>query len=128
MRALVVDDHRLTRLFLREILSEDCGIGEVEEAADGEEALELIRASAFDIVILDIDMPRRDGLSVLAEAAPLRPGTAFLMLSGMPEKEYAQRALRLGAAFYLTKGCAPAAIAVAVRDALAAKASGTAKA
>jgi YesN/AraC family two-component response regulator len=109
-------------MLLREILSEDCGIGEVEEAADGEEALELIRASAFDIVILDIDMPRRDGLSVLAEASPVRPRTAFLMLSCLPEKEYAERALRLGAVAYLTKGCAPESIASEVKDALAAKA------
>jgi two-component system response regulator DesR len=118
MRALVVDDHRLTRKYIGEILREECGFGEVEEAADGEQALELIAATSFDLVLLDIDMPRRDGLSVLAETEAARPGCAFIVLSGLPEADYAREALRLGASAYLVKGCPPDSIAAAVRAAL----------
>jgi two-component system, NarL family, invasion response regulator UvrY len=118
MRALVVDDHGLTRRYLREILVEACGFDEVEEAADGEEALALIAAAGFDLVVLDINMPRRDGLSVLAETGASRPACAFIVLSGLPEQDYAEKALRLGAAAYLVKGCPPEEIAATVRKAL----------
>jgi DNA-binding NarL/FixJ family response regulator len=118
MRALVADDHRLTRKYLGEMLLEDCGFDEVEEAADGEEALALIAADSFDLVVLDIDMPRRDGLSVLAEIGQSRPRCAFLVLSGLSEKDYKERAIRLGASAYLVKGCPPEEIAAAVRAAL----------
>jgi len=111
MRALVVDDYRLARKYLREILMEGCGFAEVDEAEDGEAALELLGGADYDLVILDIDMPRRDGLSLLAEAAPTRPRCSFIVLSGLPERDYAERALRLGAVAYLKKGCPPEAIA-----------------
>jgi two-component system response regulator YesN len=121
MRALVVDDYRLARKYLREILMEGCGfaeVEEVEEAEDGEAALELLGGSYYDLVILDIDMPRRDGLSLLAEAAPARPRCPFIVLSGLSERDYAERALRLGAAAYLKKGCSPEAIAEAAMAAI----------
>lgn len=115
MRALVVDDHGLTRKFLRELLSTECGILEVEEAVDGEEALGLFRTGAFDLVILDIDMPRRDGLSFLAECAPSRPDCVYVVLSALPAADWRERALGLGASEYLEKGCPPGTIVTKIR-------------
>jgi two-component system, NarL family, invasion response regulator UvrY len=127
VRALVVDDHGLTRKYLREILLEDCGIDEVDEASDGDAALALIMAGRYDLVILDIDMPGKDGLSVLAELGPKglemagELDCAFLVFSALAEKDYADRALRLGATGYLSKGCPPDKITEAVKAALGRK-------
>jgi DNA-binding NarL/FixJ family response regulator len=115
MRVLVVDDHGLTRKYLREILLEDCGIDEVEEAGDGEETLPLIAAESFDLVTFDIGMPHWDGLSVLAEIGPSRPGCVSLVLSRLSGQGCSERALRLGAATYLVKGCPRALIRRLVR-------------
>jgi len=119
MKALVVDDHDLARKILRELLLADCGIGEVEEAVDGEEALGLFGAGAFDLVVLDMDMPRRDGLSFLAECAPSRPDCVYVVLSALPARDWREKALGLGASGYLEKGCAPEKIVAAIRAALA---------
>jgi len=119
MRALVVDDHGLTRKFLRELLLEDCGVREVEEAVDGEEALRLFRSGTFDLVILDMDMPRRDGLSFLAECAPSGGGCVYVVLSALPAEEWREKALGLGASGYVEKGCAPERIVEMIRAALA---------
>lgn len=124
MRALIADDHDLARKYLREILLEDCDFAEVDEAADGVEALGLLEARAYSAVILDIDMPRMGGLEVLARAAPSRPRCAFIVLSGHSEKAYAERALSLGASAFLAKGCPPARIAAAVWEALLARGRG----
>lgn len=119
MRALVVDDHDLTRKFLRELLLEDCGMREVEEAVDGEEAIGIFRTGAFDLVILDIDMPRRDGLSFLAECAPSRPDCIYLVLSALPAADWREKAVGLGASGYLEKGCPPERIVAMIRAACA---------
>lgn len=119
MRALVADDYPLVRKLLGEILGEDCGFARVDEAGDGLSALELLEASDYSLAILDVDMPKLDGLSVLRSAAPKAPGCAFIVLSGLDEQDYRDRALALGASAYLVKGCPPEAIAAAARRALA---------
>lgn len=75
-----------------------------DEVADGREALCKIRDRDYDLVILDISLPGRSGLDILAEIKSLRPKLPVLVLSMHPEEQYALRALKAGAAGYLTKG------------------------
>ena len=100
-RILVVDDEADIRGLLKEILSEE-GY-EVEVAADATQARSSRAAQVPDLVLLDINMPGRSGLDVLAELTRQRPGTPVLVLSVSPEEDYALRCLKLGAAGYLTK-------------------------
>ena len=109
MRALLVEDHPLSRKLLKELLLEDGVFAEVEEAADGREALALLREGTFDLAIVDIDLPLLDGISLIAESGPRKPLLPFLVMSALPAMESAERAESVGAAF-LPKGCAPAEI------------------
>jgi DNA-binding NarL/FixJ family response regulator len=75
-----------------------------DEVADGREALSKIRNHDYDLMILDISLPGRSGLEILAEIKTLRPKLPVLILSMHPEEQYALRAFKAGAAGYLTKG------------------------
>ncbi|HNW43433.1 MAG TPA: response regulator [Elusimicrobiales bacterium] len=98
---LVADDDAGFRTVLRRYFT---GLGcRVLEAADGAEALALGRASRPDIVLLDIFMPRMDGLDVLKELAPEMPGTGFIMITGTADAELARTCLQLGACYYAAK-------------------------
>jgi len=84
-------------------------------SCNGQEVLEKIAKNIYDLVLLDIAMPGRDGLEVLKELKKQRPKLAVLMLSMYPEEQYAIRALRSGASGYLTKESAPAELIAAIR-------------
>lgn len=119
MRILLVDDHEVVRRGLRQMLAEEfdgllCG-----EAATAAEALERLREAEWDLVILDIAMPGRDGLDLLAELHERWPGLRVLVLSMSPEQEYAVRALKKGAAGYLSKRSVARELIAAVRKVLA---------
>ncbi len=117
MRALVVDDHRLARRFAREILLEECGFSEVEEAATGLEALALLDEKSFDLAVVDISMPGMDGLAMIEVARHRLPCQAFIVMSALEEPDYARRARELGADF-VPKGRSPEMLVEAVRRAL----------
>jgi DNA-binding NarL/FixJ family response regulator len=104
---LIVDDHAVVRQGLIRILAEAAERLAVEEAGTAHEALDLITARSYEAVILDISMPDRNGLETLRMIKNLRPGLPVLILSVHPEEQYAVRALRSGAAAYLTKDSAP---------------------
>ena len=104
---LIVDDHAVVRQGLIRILAEAAERLAVEEAGTAHEALDLIMARSYEAVILDISMPDRNGLETLRMIKNLRPGLPVLILSVHPEEQYAVRALRSGAAAYLTKDSAP---------------------
>ena len=106
-RILIVDDHMIIRRGLRQILSEDPAIGEILVAADGPEALRLLRAQTVDVVLLDIALGERDGLDVLKTLHGEFPRLGVIMLSVYPENQFALRALKSGAHAYLNKGCSP---------------------
>jgi len=91
------------------------------EAGDGREALELIWKEEWDLVLLDILMPGRDGLEVLREARKERPRTPVLILSGSSELEYGVRALRDGASGYVGKDAPEEEFLTAVAEVLAGK-------
>jgi two-component system, NarL family, invasion response regulator UvrY len=115
---LLVDDHAVVRRGLRELLGEEFPSAEFGEAASGAEALAQIAKRPWGLVILDVSLPGRDGLEVLKEALALRPGVPIMMLSVHAEDQYAIRALRAGAAGYVTKETAAEDLTAAVRKIL----------
>ena len=115
IRLLIGDDHAVVRKGMKQILAETKDIVVADEAGDGREVLEKVRKNDFDMVLLDISMPGRDGLEVLKELKSLRPKLPVLMLSMYPEEQYAVRSLRSGASGYLTKDSAPDELISAIR-------------
>lgn len=117
-RVLLVDDHAVLRRGVRQLLAEDFPDAEFGEAGSGPTALEMVRDQSWDLVILDLSMPGRDGLDVLKEVRALTSGLPVLVLSMHGEEQYAIRALRAGAVGYVTKESAPEELTRAVRKAL----------
>jgi two-component system, NarL family, invasion response regulator UvrY len=118
LRILLVDDHAVLRRGVRQLLAEDLPGAVFGEAASGPAALEMVREQAWSLVVLDLSIPGRDGLDVLKEARGLAPAVPILVLSMHGEEQYAIRALRAGAAGYVTKESAPEELTRAVRKAL----------
>lgn len=102
-RILVVDDHTVVRKGLREILISSPEFGEVDEAASAMEVFQKVNRRDYDCVLLDIRMPGRSGLDVLKQLKCMKPKLPVLILSMYPEEQYGIRALRAGAAGYVTK-------------------------
>lgn len=115
IKILVADDHAVVRQGLKQILLQEPDIQEVGEAASGTETLRLSRDGPWDVVILDITMPQGGGVETLQALRHLQPDLPVLVLSVHSEDQYALRMLRLGAAGYLTKECAPQELVQAVR-------------
>lgn len=115
MRILIADDHAVVRRGLRETLNEAFPRVTFGEAKTAQEALENVERQNWDVVILDISMPGKSGLDVLDDMHRLRPNLPILLLSIHPEGQYARRALRSGAAGYLTKESVPEELKQAVR-------------
>lgn len=104
-RVLVVDDHAIVRDALRRLLDTQTDDFAVEgEAADGDTAINLARDGAWDIMLLDISMPKKNGIEVLEEVIALKPELPIIMLSSHAKDEYAELALAKGAACYIEKG------------------------
>jgi DNA-binding NarL/FixJ family response regulator len=119
IRVLLVDDHTIARNGVRLMLGTAGDIEVAAEAADAQQALELARGGSFDVALLDITMPGMNGLDLLRKLRSLCPSTAALMLSTYAEEIYAVRALKLGAAGYLTKDVPTPVLVEAVRRAAA---------
>jgi len=119
-RVLIADDHEIVRHGLRDILLTRLGRKvTVAESKDAGEAINLLIHDAWDLVLLDINMPGRSGLEVLEEARRLRPKTPVLVLTSYSEEQFALRAFKLGAAGYLTKESASDELITAVKRILA---------
>lgn len=117
LQVLVVDDHEVVRDGLRVTL-ESTGDIACLQAETAESALELLdREVPLNVVLLDISLPGMSGLDALAEIHKRRPQLAVLLLSMHPEEQYAVRALRMGAAGYLSKGAPSTEVLKAVRAA-----------
>lgn len=119
IRILIADDHAIVRRGLKQILAEESGMTVAGEAQNAQEVLDLVRKQVWDVVVLDIAMPGRGGLDVLKEIKPEYPQLPVLILSMHPEDQYAIRALKAGAAGYLTKESAPEELVKAIRKVLA---------
>src|SRR6184192_134959 len=118
MRVLIADDHAVFRRGLKETISEAFPKVTFGEAKSAVEALESVRLQNWDIVILDISMPGKSGLDILDDLKRLRPKVPVLFLSMHPEEQYAKRALKAGAAGYLTKESVPEELKTAVKRVL----------
>ena len=118
MRILIADDHPIFRAGLKEILGKEKEAKLIGEASNGSEALALVRKQHWDVVVLDITMPGKDGLEVLQELRRERPELPVLVLSAHPEDQLALRLLKAGAAGYLTKDKASEVLFTAVMKVL----------
>lgn len=119
IRVLMVDDHAVVRRGLRQILEETRDMQVADEACDGGEAVSKVEERNYDVVILDICLPGRNGLEVLKEIRRRRPRLPVLVLTVYPADQYAVRALRAGAAGYLTKTSVPEELVSAIRKVVA---------
>ncbi|MBN1614170.1 MAG: response regulator transcription factor [Deltaproteobacteria bacterium] len=117
IRILVADDHAVVREGVKQILSNLDDMTVSGEAGSGPETLAKLDRQDYDLVLLDISMPGRSGLEILEDIRNLRPKLPVLILSMHPEEQYAVRALRAGAAGYLTKASAPQELIGAIRKA-----------
>ncbi|MFD1537343.1 response regulator [Nonomuraea guangzhouensis] len=115
IRVLLADDEPMVRAGVRSILATDTGIEVVAEAGDGREAVELALAHRPDVAMLDIRMPRLDGLAAAAELRAVLPDLAVVMLTTFDEREYVARALEVGAGGFLLKAADPRELIIGVR-------------
>lgn len=115
---LIADDHPVVRHGLKDMLTQKLGRLKITEAQDGCEATQWLGREVWDLILLDINLPRRSGLDVLRDARLVCPKTPVVVLSVYPEKEFAIRAFKLGASAYLTKQSACDELVTAVRQVL----------
>jgi DNA-binding NarL/FixJ family response regulator len=119
LRILIADDHYLIRRGLRQLLEETLPGTQVDEAEDGPKTLVAARKNKYDVIVLDISMPGKDGLDLVRDLKDIEPTTHVLMLSIQPEEQYALRAFRLGASGCLNKSADPSELIVAVKTMVA---------
>ena len=117
IRVISADDHAVVRGGVKQLLAEAAGIQVVGEAANGVDLMRVLQNVPCDVLLLDITMPGKDGLTLLKEIRERWPKIAIIILSMHPERQYATRALRAGALGYLTKEGAPEQLIEAVRAA-----------
>ncbi len=124
IKVLICDDHQIVRQGVRQMLADATDIALAAEADNGPSALKLVRESnhvaskpeaRLHVVLMDIAMPHRDGLDVLRQLRGEFPRLPVLMLSTYPDKQYAVRSLKLGAAGYLNKSADSETMTGAIR-------------
>ncbi|HSH92050.1 MAG TPA: response regulator transcription factor [Ramlibacter sp.] len=111
----IVDDHAIVRAGLKQFLSEMVDLRVVGEASTGREAIDLVRTTEMDVIIMDLSMPGQSGIDALAMIRAKAPDVGILILSGYPEEQYAVNLIRQGASGYLNKECEPMEIVNAIR-------------
>lgn len=115
IRLLMADDHAIVRDGLRRILASAEGIEVTGEAVDGHEVMARVRASPYDVVLLDMSMPGRSGIDLIKQIKSERPKLPVLVLSMHAEEQYALRAIRAGASGYLSKDSDQQVLIAAIR-------------
>jgi NarL family two-component system response regulator LiaR len=115
IRILIADDHPVVRRGLRALIADESDMELVGEAADGMEAVLKARALAPSVIVLDLDMPRLDGLAALRQIMHEQPGARVLLFSGLPADGQLIEALQAGALGYLRKEASPTQIIDAIR-------------
>lgn len=118
IKILIADDHAVVRKGVRYILSELPDDVAASEAGDSYEVIDKIRKDDYDLVLLDIAMPGKDGLETLKEIKIEKPKLPVLILSMFPEEQFALRALKSGASGYLTKESIPEELIKAIQKIL----------
>lgn len=115
IRIAIVDDHAMVRAGLRQFFADQTDFSVVAEAANGREALDIVRKGEVDVILMDIAMPDQSGVDALAAIRARAPDLPVLILSAYPEQHYATTLLRQGASGYLNKECDPEEIVSAIR-------------
>ena len=115
IRIGIVDDHAIVRSGLKQFFADQVDFRVVGEAASGREAIDLVRNTALDVLVMDLSMPGQSGIDALAMIRAKAPDVGILVLSGYPEEHYALNLIRQGASGYLNKECDPAEIVEAIR-------------
>ena len=115
IRIAIVDDHAMVRAGLRQFFVDQADFHVVAEAANGQEALNIVRQGDIDVMLMDISMPGQGGVDALAAIKARAPDLPVLILSGFAEEHYATTMLRQGASGYLNKDCDPEDIVKAIR-------------
>lgn len=115
IKILIADDHPVVREGFKQIISKAEDLKVAGEALTGFEVLEKINRENFDVVVLDLSMPGKDGLEVLKDLKKLKPDLPVLILSMHPEDQAAVRTFKCGASGYLNKESAPAELVTAIR-------------
>lgn len=115
MRVLLADDHSIVRRGMRALLETDQNVEVVAEASDGLEALRLCEEHQPDLLILDVAMPKLNGIDVAARAQKMQPAPRSIMLSMHLDESYVMRALNAGASGYLLKDATDEDLLPAVR-------------
>jgi DNA-binding NarL/FixJ family response regulator len=127
IRVFLADDHALVRLGLRQLLEREPDLAVVGEADDGRRVLLAEHKDTWDVLVLDVSLPKVGGIEVLRRLRAEHPRLKVVMLSMYPEDQYAERMLAAGAAAYLSKDRRPEEVVRAIRAAAAGRAwSGTA--
>lgn len=103
-KIVIADDQEIFREGLKQVIGRTADMIVADEAGTGQELLQKVQENDFDLVILDISMPDRNGLDILIDLKKIRPRLSVLVLSVKLEKQYALRAYKSGASGYLSKG------------------------
>jgi DNA-binding NarL/FixJ family response regulator len=115
IRILIADDHAIVRAGLRQFIADQTDMEVSAEASTGSETIAAVRASDFDVVLLDISMRDKNGIDTLKTLKHVKPELPVLMLSAYAEDQYAVNLLRAGAAGYLNKEAASTQLVGAIR-------------
>jgi DNA-binding NarL/FixJ family response regulator len=118
MKFLVADDHAIVRKGLAQILCDEFPSAKVKEVSNSHEVMAEVKKEIWDVILLDISMPGRNGIEILKQLRADGVKAPVLMLSMHPEEQYAVRVFRAGAMAYLTKQTAPEELAKAVKQVL----------
>lgn len=119
MNMVIVDDHAIVRIGLKQLVQDAYPYATIWEAGSGREALMLLDKVRWDLAILDVNLPDQNGVELLKAIKLRQPLLPVMMLSLHPEEQYALRALKAGAAAYLTKERAPEELVTAIKQVLA---------
>jgi two-component system invasion response regulator UvrY len=115
IKVILADDHSIVRAGLCRLVEESGDMTVVAEAADGMEAIRLIRELRPDVAVIDLSMPHIDGLEVITRIHPEFPGMPIIVLTMHAENQYVVRAIEAGAQGYITKQSAPEQLVDAIR-------------
>ena len=117
-RILIADDHAIVRQGLKQVLIEEFSEANILETSTGQETVHAVQTQTWDVLILDIHFPDKNGLDILKEVKSLQPSLPVLVLSLYPEEQYGIRVLKAGGSGYLTKETAPSDLVSAVKKVL----------
>ncbi len=116
IRVLIVEDHHVVRRGLHMLLSHEPGIEPVGEAADGIEAVQMARSIQPDVILMDLVMPRKDGLEAIIEIMQENPDARILVLTSFAEDDQVIPAIKAGALGYFLKASSPEELLEAIRN------------